>query len=605
MSPSQTDSGNRSESANDGVTERLPKGTDSCFWLVVAGLVSSALYAWLTVVSHHFEYSTDLSSRPIPLVVAILAAAFAVYLGAMRIVSKGNEFNANTIPGQHESRGRTLGIVIGFAILFRAIVSFSTPIQEVDIYRYIWDGAVSAQGISPFEYPPQMIEDTIAGTLNPKLADERLDHLAALCHSDPALHQVLSRVHFEHLPTVYPATSQWVFTVSEWSTPAAASLTTRVRIMRAWLIGFDVLTILLMVPLLAICQLPKSLCLAYAWCPLVIKEFSNSGHLDSIAVFLTVAAVYLLIRAITRTKPQSTGEATSGTHGFWNPGLLLAAAVLALAVAAKLFPIVLVPLFCFVAVRRCGWTSVILPAVTLFVVVLFLLWPLLPKPVAQSSKPNQDSVATEATNSPDTVPDSSSGMSTFLGKWEMNDLLFMLVIENLKVADDFPGNRNVWFSIVPQEMRQRLVSWASNKLRVPLRRAPFLLTRWFTSMIFLILAIGLAARAGRQDDLQAIGETVFLTLAWFWLLSPTQNPWYWTWALPFLPFVRGRAWFWVSGLTLLYYFRFWFSYQYADTQLAGTAYKGAAFFDFIFPWIEFAPILACLFVGWLLRVARK
>ena len=24
----------------------------------------------------------------------------------------------------------------------------------------------------------------------------------------------------------------------------------------------------------------------------------------------------------------------------------------------------------------------------------------------------------------------------------------------------------------------------------------------------------------------------FLVLAWFWLLSPTQNPWYWTWALP-------------------------------------------------------------------------
>ena len=35
---------------------------------------------------------------------------------------------------------------------------------------------------------------------------------------------------------------------------------------------------------------------AYAWCPLVMKEFANSGHVDALAVFLTVAALLGLVR---------------------------------------------------------------------------------------------------------------------------------------------------------------------------------------------------------------------------------------------------------------------------------------------------------------------
>lgn len=31
--------------------------------------------------------------------------------------------------------------------------------------------------------------------------------------------------------------------------------------------------------------------IAYGWCPLVIKECANSGHLDSIAIFLAVVSL--------------------------------------------------------------------------------------------------------------------------------------------------------------------------------------------------------------------------------------------------------------------------------------------------------------------------
>ena len=100
-------------------------------------------------------------------------------------------------------------------------------------------------------------------------------------------------------------------------------------------------------------------------------------------------------------------------------------------------------------------------------------------------------------------------------------------------------------------------------------------------------------------------EAGFLTLAWFWLLCPTQNPWYWTWALPLLPFARSRVWMAVSGFVLLYYLRFWLTYDWADTSVLGTGYMGSAFFDFVVTWLEFAPWFAWLTAGFFLRHRDK
>ena len=89
----------------------------------------------------------------------------------------------------------------------------------------------------------------------------------------------------------------------------------------------------------------------------------------------------------------------------------------------------------------------------------------------------------------------------------------------------------------------------------------------------------------------------FLTIAWFWLLCPTQNPWYWTWALPLLPMARSRVWLAMSGLVLLYYLRFWLSYHWPEQPVLGTPYAGIAFFDFVVTWIEYGPWFLCLAIA--------
>jgi len=171
----------------------------------------------------------------------------------------------------------------------------------------------------------------------------------------------------------------------------------------------------------------------------------------------------------------------------------------------------------------------------------------------------------------------------------------MIVEENIRPQGSVEGQPHLWFAITPNVWRQKAIITASRVLGIPIERAPFLLTRMLTSVVFAVIVLVLCRRTWQEPTM--FYEAAFLTLAWFWLLSPTQNPWYWSWALPLVPLARSRLWLLVSGLTLIYYSRFWFEYHSARAQQWGLSYSGVDFFDFVVVWIEFAPFLLLLCVS--------
>lgn len=187
-----------------------------------------------------------------------------------------------------------------------------------------------------------------------------------------------------------------------------------------------------------------------------------------------------------------------------------------------------------------------------------------------------------------------SGLAVFLTRWEMNDFLFLLVFENLRPLPPLADHQQAWFSAVPNQWRSRITTPAARRIRRSLDETAFLMTRVLTGSVFVIVALVLLWRVAGSDDPNDWLRAAFLTLAWFWLLCPTLNPWYWSWVLPLLPWARARAWLWVSGLVLLYYLRFWLDYHYSGQQVAGTPYRGVDFFDFVVTWLEHAPLLAAL-----------
>ena len=546
------------------------------WWL---GLASSLVYLTVTLLSVRFDFDVTARERPILAVLALFGVAIACYFVAIRFALRAPQ-----------DRRLLLAIPVP-GIAFRAIMLPSVPIQEIDIYRYLWDGQVTAHRISPFRYSPQQVLD--ASVDRPLPGD--LGELVRLRDASPATATIVSRIHYGHMPTVYPLASQAVFATATLVTPDDASVWLRMTIMKTFFVLYDLGTLLLIVTLLRRTGLHVGWSLAYAWCPLVIKEIAGSGHLDSVAVFLTTLAVAITVGVLFSTREKRVGRSVI-------LATTLAGAVLALAVGAKMYPLVLVPLLAISVWRRLGFLAVAASGAVFTLLTVALMWPMLPSVPQQNTPPLPDS--TEATvvlpSSLPTAPaaevsqDPSAGLATFFRSWEMNDFLFMLVVENLQVQADTPPHQVPWFDVVPDRWTTPLLRPVARWQGVDLGSAAFLVTRALTSAVFLGIALVLACRARAADDARSWLRAAFLTLAWFWLLLPTQNPWYWIWVLPLLPFARGRAWLAVSAVVFVYYLRFWLTAHWEEQPVPGTRYHGDYFFHFVVTWFEYVPIFAWL-----------
>lgn len=116
--------------------------------------------------------------------------------------------------------------------------------------------------------------------------------------------------------TPYPPAAQLFFR-------AAVTIRESPRTMKLALLGFDLLTIIVLWRWLAISGRNEWLALAYAWNPLVILEAAHSSHIDVLGALWITTSAYWLAR----------GRTALSTVAF------------VLAVATKLVPIVLAPLY--------------------------------------------------------------------------------------------------------------------------------------------------------------------------------------------------------------------------------------------------------------------
>ncbi|HZV20942.1 MAG TPA: glycosyltransferase 87 family protein [Hyphomicrobiales bacterium] len=189
--------------------------------------------------------------------------------------------------------------LLGFGIVMRAMLLFAPP-HSSDVYRYVWDGRVQAEGINPYRYIP---------------ADPALTRLR-----DADIYVNINRREFA--PTIYPPAAQAVFF-------AASRLSESVIMMKAAMLAFEALAIWALIQLLAARGLPIVLAALYLLHPLPIWEIAGSGHIDSVAV----AFLLLALLAAEKGKRFSSG------------------ATLAAGVLTKYFPLALTPAI----YRRWDW----------------------------------------------------------------------------------------------------------------------------------------------------------------------------------------------------------------------------------------------------------
>jgi hypothetical protein len=434
-----------------------------------------------------------------------------------------------------------LWLVVAFAVAFRLTQLGANPIQEIDIYRYLWDGQAAWAGVNPWAYSPAQVE---RGDVPAEVASRLRGVLAGR-----AVASIFRTVDHREVATVYPPLSQAVFALAAGLTPADFDVRGHVVVLKALFLVFDLGVIVVLVLLLRALGKPAAWSLAYAWCPLVIKEVANSGHVDVVAVFFTVLTAWLFVRG----------------RPYWG------SAAWSAAVLAKLYPVILLPLVVRGVWERGGWRGTVGPlalAGALLGGTYLAVWP---RP-AGTPEPGSSPV---------------KGLQVFLAEWEMNDPIFHTTFAGLDRALGEERQRR-WVEACQPWWPHR-VATAPEADRVAVAPA-FVLTLAVMGVVLCGVVGRLALRRWPAGE-SPWGEGVFAALAAAFLLSPTANPWYFVWAVPFLPWARLRAWFLLPGLVLQYYLRFWFAYHYdgPESSVAGTGLDGLDFFDQVWVWVEYGP----------------
>ncbi len=551
------------ESANTPVQQSLKK-----FWGATALLsILLTVIAWLS-------FSFNDKSPPIATVTFLFMAACLTMLMCVRY--------ALLIPN-----GRKLfGVIILVSVVFRAMFLVTPPIMEIDYFRYLWDGKVAQAGFSPYRYSPDQVLRKLPNQ------SEEYSGVVNVSVQSASVHEILSRVHFPNYTTIYPPVSQAVFAWAvKWVSPQA-SVKRHVWTLRLVLVLFDLGTLAALVLLLRYLQRHVGWSIVWAWNPLTLKEIANSGHLDSIVVFFMFVSIAGLIMASQCHTAQPDLRKQKVKKTLW---LLQSTFCLALAIGAKLFPLILLPAF-FVNWWYISKRGALGLTVLLVLATAVVMWPMLrqnpniPRHLSHLGILQQDKevdpLVLENLN--------SEGLSGFLSRWRINDPIFELAYDNLHPRQDQNLNQPP-YAFVPLKTKQWLNDWVDTWNPTRMRPA-FLIARCLTFGLFLLIYLMCLRKFLTNDPHQLLANFFFVLVA-FLLLQPTVNPWYWLWALPLSMFAKNRGWLLLPALLFIYYLRFRFRRWDGVYEVLGNSYSGSGLFDNFVIFAELGLIAIVLIVG--------
>lgn len=210
-----------------------------------------------------------------------LAVAGIAYLLAIR-----EFFSTPTFPR------RVIVIGLVFAALWHLPFLLMPPGSDDDIHRYIWDGRVQRLGYNPYIVVPS----------DPALSGLHTPETRTLNNPD--------------VPSPYPAGAQLFFR-------AITAIHESIFALKVAFVVCDLAIVLVLLDVLHRSRQAAHWVLAYAWNPLLATEVAGSGHVDIVGALLLLVSVAALGRR-------------------WRA---VAALAFGLAVAVKLLPIVLLPLY--------------------------------------------------------------------------------------------------------------------------------------------------------------------------------------------------------------------------------------------------------------------
>ena len=154
-----------------------------------------------------------------------------------------------------------LYIIFAFTVVTQVVLIFTRPTLSDDMYRYIWDGRVQTQGISPYRYPPNAPE---------------LTHLR-----DSDIYPSINR---KNVVTVYPPAAEAAYAILWRIVPD------NMRWFQAVMAIGGLSAGVLLVGLLRDLGRSPLRALIYLWSPLLAFETAHAAHVDGLILPFLVGA---------------------------------------------------------------------------------------------------------------------------------------------------------------------------------------------------------------------------------------------------------------------------------------------------------------------------
>ncbi|MEE8299428.1 MAG: hypothetical protein V3R67_08640 [Thermodesulfobacteriota bacterium] len=472
-----------SKSSNDSINSKpssTPKSNKSNFIIGLSGIILLLCFSLIVYISPDFSKSIAEVQKPVLFLVAILVFSGAVYL-----------FTIFKTPRTDLKKNQLIW-VIGIGIILRVLMLFSAPILEDDYYRYLWDGAVTANGINPYMYSP---EEVLGGTGIPTELSELAEESGEIIHG----------INHPEVRTIYPPIAQAFFALSYWLDSWS---------LISWkliLIVFDLATLSLIFNALGILKLPSSYLIIYWWNPLLLKEIFNSAHLDVLVFPFVLSAI---IMASQNRYIRST-------------------VTLIIGMGIKLWPVFLLPILLRPIISKPKELLSALVVAAISIGILFL-------PIYLSGL------------------DNSSGFIAYGQSWQNNDSAFRILIYISELSLDL------------------LHYETFHKYTV----ARFLVI----ALIAIWIAYITLGKTFKNEDLF---KKSLLIIAFVFLISPTQFPWYYTWLIPFLAIKPRFSLLLLTALLPMYYLRYYFEPR-GEIEI----------FTNLIVWVEFVPVWILLIWEW-------
>lgn len=217
--------------------------TRSAKWLLaILGLLLIAIYVGALELGDLRKHTIEFEW--------LFFSAFALYGVACFISLQSKEADRNILFG-----------IFAMAALMQGVLIFSRPTLTDDMYRYVWDGRVQAQGISPYRYPPNASE------------------LKYLRDTD-----IYPHINRKPVVTVYPPAAEAAFLVL-WKI-----LPDNIHWFQVAMATGGLLAGILLMGLLKDLGYSPARTLIFLWSPLLVFETAHAAHVDGLVLPFLVGA---------------------------------------------------------------------------------------------------------------------------------------------------------------------------------------------------------------------------------------------------------------------------------------------------------------------------